>query len=188
MKKTIKKVIGLLLAMVMLMTVIDPTVSYAATKSPVTKVTRQDVRNGWKYGSTMNLQFWGNYHYRITATLAKSSKKTKLKLKYSHKVTPSKPGAIKLTVGKKTVKLCKLVSYPYDKEGYKIRTANIYLESVEIKTGKNWKKVNITNDGIRVSEVYSEMKALILKKIPKSTKMRFNFNIQVGVPRTSSGK
>lgn len=164
MKKTIKKIASLLLAIIMLMTVIDPTASYAATKSPLKKITRQDTRNGWKYGSTMEMQFWGNFYYRITVDFAKSTKKTKLKLKYSHQIRPSKPGAIKLTVGKKTVKLCKLVSYPYDKEGYSIRTTNLYLESVEIKTGKKWKKVKVNNDGVKVNNVYSEMKTYTLKK------------------------
>lgn len=173
----------------MLMTVVDPTVSYAAAKSPVAKVTRQDIRNGWKYGSTMTMQFWGNFHYRITVDLAKSSKKTKLKLKYSHKVTPSKSGTIKLTVGKKTVKLCKLVSYPYKKEGYSSSSdTKLYLDSVEIKTGtgKKWKKVKITNDGVIANNVHSEMEALTLKKIPKGTKMRFIFNARVSVPRADS--
>lgn len=182
------KRISLLLAIIMLVTIVTPTTVAQAAKSPVTKVTRQDIRNKWKYGSTMTMQFWGNFRYRVTVDLAKSSKKTKLKLKYSHKITPSKSGAIKLAVGKKTVKLCSLKSYPYDKEGYRIRTTNLYLESVEVKTGKKWKRAKITKDGIKAEDIHSEMKTLTLKKIPKGTKVRFIFNARTGIPRVSSGR
>lgn len=186
MLKQSKKIISLLLAIIMLVTVIDPTVSHAATKIPVTKVTTQDIRNKDKFGSIIDLHLWGNYYYRTTVTLAKSSKKTKIKLKYNHQIRPLKSGAFKLTVGKKTVTICKLYSYPYKVKGH---TTNLYLESVEIKTGNKWKKVKVTNDGVKANGVYSEMKTLTLKKIPKGTKMRFTFNARIGFPRVdSSGK
>lgn len=169
----------------MLMTVVDPTVSHAATKSPVTKVTTQDIRNKYRFGGVVDLDLWGNYYYCTTVTLAKSSKKTKIKLKYSHQIRPLKSGAFKLTVGKKTVTVCKLYSYPYKVKGH---TTNLYLESVEIKTGNKWKKVKVTNDGVKAEGVRSEMKTFTLKKIPKGTKIRFAFNARVGTPRTSSGK
>ena len=174
----------------MLMTVVDPTVSHAATKSPVTKVTTQDIRNKDKFGNSFILHFWGCYYYRTTVTLAKSSKKTKIKLKYSHQIRPSKSGAFKLTIGKKTVTICKVNSFPYNQKLAEGRghTTNLYLESVEIKTGNKWKKVKVTNDGVEAEGVRSEMKTFTLKKIPKGTKIRFTFNACVGTPRTSSGK
>ncbi len=189
MLKQSKKIISLLLAVVMLISVADPVVSYAVTKKPVTKITLQPIKNGthlWdKSGSTVITPAAGNFYYRITVNLAKSSKKTKLKLKYSHQIRPSKSGTAKLIVGKKTVKLCKFKSFPY-KQRYNLdidTATNIYLESVEIKTGKKWKKVSVTNDGVKRDEVHSEMKTLTIKKIPKSTKIRFTFNMRIAVPR-----
>ena len=175
----------------MLMTVVDPTVSYAAAKSPVTKVTTQDIRNKDKFGNSFILPSWGNYYYRTTVTLTKTSKKTKIRLKYNHQIRPCKSGTFKLTVGKKTTTVCKIYSYPYKTINNRVlgHTTNLYLESVEIKTGKKWKKVKVTNDGIKANGVYSEMKTLTLKKIPKGTKMRFTFNARIGFPRVdSSGK
>ena len=181
---------SLLLAIMMLVTTVTPTTTAQAAKSPVTKFTGQPIKNGinkWgRYKDFAVTPFFGSYHYRTTVTFAKSTKKTKLKLKYNHQIRQSKPGAVKLTVGKKTVKICKFKSFPYKQE-YNINddvVTKIYLESIEIKTGKKWKKVKITNDGVKAGDVYSEMKPLTLKKIPKGTKMRFTFNIwRVGASR-----
>lgn len=190
MLKQSKKIASILLAIIMLMTAINPTVVHAATKSPVTKVTTQDIRNKDRFGNSFILHSWGCYYYRTTITLAKSSKKTKIKLKYSHRIRPCKSGTFKLTVGKKTTTVCKIYSYPYKTVNHKVlgHTTNLYLESVEIKTGSKWKKVKVTNDGIEAEGVRSEMKTFTLKKVPKGTKIRFTFNACVGTPRTSSGK
>jgi len=191
-KKQSKKIISLLLAAIMLMTVVDPVATHAAAKSSVAKVTLQPIKNGLNYwersGSTVTTPAAGNFYYRITVNLAKSSKKTKLKLKYSHQVRPSKSGTVKLTVGKKTVRLCKFKSFPY-KQRYNLdvdTATNIYLESVEIKTGKKWKKVAVTNDGVKRDGVHSEMRAYTLKKIPKGAKIRFTFNMRIAVPRRAA--
>lgn len=179
------KSFSLLAIMIVFAVVVNPTVSHA-TESPVTKIDGQPIKNGiecWgKSGDAVITPFWGRFYYRTTVTLAESSKKTKIKLKYSHHVTPSKPGAFKLTVGKKTVRICKLVSHPSEPSHAK---ANIFLESVQIKTGNKWKKVAITNDGVKLDGVYSEMKDLTLKKIPKGTKLRIMFNVRIWVPRKS---
>lgn len=191
MRKQTRRIASLLLVLTMMANILAPTtVVYAATKSPVTKVTTQDIRNKDKFGNSCTLHLWGCYYYRTTATLAKSSKKTKIKLKYSHQIRPLKSGTFKLTVGKKTVTVCKIYSYPYKTVNNKVlgHTTNLYLESVEIKTGNKWKKVKVTNDGVEAEGVRSEMKTFTLKKIPKGTKIRFTFNACVGTPRTSSGK
>ncbi len=188
MKKQSKKIISLLLAVIMLMTVVDPLVTHAAAKSPVTKISTEYLRTGKKSGSTVRLQMWGSYFYRTTVTLAKSSKKTKIRLKYDHKIRPSKSGTFKLTVGKKTVTVCTLRSYPYVRQGYGEDfgyTTEVYLESVEIKTGKKWKKIKLANDQVRRG-VFAKMNTYTLKKIPKGTKVRFTFHACVGIPRTSS--
>lgn len=188
MKKQSKKIISLLLAAIMLITLVDPVATHAAAKSPVTKISTEYLRTGEKSGSTVRLHFWGSYFYRTTVTLAKSSKKTKIRLKYDHKIRPSKSGTFKLTVGKKTVKVCTLRSYPYGMSdgrpdyGY---TTEVYLESVEIKTGKKWKKIKLANDQVKRG-VFAKMNTYTLKKIPKGTKIRFTFHACVGVPRTSS--
>lgn len=182
------KRISLLLAIIMLVTIVAPTTAVQAAKSPVTKITTQNITANKKLGKTFYLSLWGNYNYRTTVDLAKSSKKTKLKLKYSHKIHPSKSGTFKLTVGKKTVTVCKPMSYPYKQQGipdHLTTSLNIdlYLEKIEIKTGKKWKKVKITHDGVKAEGVHSEMKTLTLKKIPKGTKLRITFNARVGTPR-----
>lgn len=180
------KRISLLLAIIMLVTIVTPTTAVQAAKSPVIKYTTQDIRRGNKYGKTFYLPSWGTFNYRTTVSLAASSKKTKLKLKYSHKIRPSKSGTIKLTVGKKTVTVCKPESFPHRQYGvpdHLAPTPKLYLERVEIKTGKKWKKVKITHDGVKAEGVHSEMKTLTLKKIPKGTKLRITFNARVGTPR-----
>ena len=172
----------------MLATTVAPTTTVQAAKSPVTKSSTQDTRTGKKYGNTFYLPLLGNYYYRTTVNLRTSSKKTKFKLKYSHQIRAMKTGTFKLTIGKKTVTVCKPESFPYANYGvppelWGAGTTHIYLESVEIKTGKKWKKVKITNAGVVKDNVYSEMKPFTLKKIPKGTQMRITFNARVGVPR-----
>lgn len=188
MLKQSKKIISLLLVIIMLAAAAAPTTTVQAAKSPVTKSTTQDTRTGKKYGNTFYLPFWGNYYYRTTVNLRASSKKTKFKLKYSHKIRNMKSGTFKLTVGKKTVTICKPDSFPYTNYGVPPELLeddriNLYLESVEIKTGKKWKKVKITNAGVVKDNLYSEMKPFTLKKIPKGTQMRITFNARVGTPR-----
>lgn len=183
-KKWTRSFCLLLAIMIMFVATVNPTKVYAA-ESPVTKVTGQPIKNGvdkWgKSGDTVITPFWGSYYYRITVNFAKSSKKTKIKLNYTHQIHLSKPGTIKLTVGKEKVTLCKFKSYPFEQDDI---TTKFYLESVEIRIGKKWKKVKITNDGVKSGEVYSEMKTLTLKKIPKGSKMRMTFNVwRVNVPR-----
>lgn len=190
MKRKWTKNFSLLLAiMIMFAVAINPTAAYAA-ESPVTKITSQPIKNGldrWgKSGDTVITPFWGNYYYRITVNFAESPKKTKIKLNYMHQIRPSKPGTIKLKVGKKKVALCKFECYPIEQDNITTKISlesKFYLESVEIKTGKKWKKVAITNDGVKSEGVYSEMKTLTLKKIPKGSKMRITFNIRSNVPR-----
>lgn len=182
MKKWTKR-ISLLLAVIMLVTAITPTTAQAA-KSPITKITRQPIRNGIHFwdvnGNIVTTPFWGNYYLCTTVTFAKSPKKTKLSLSYSHQVTPSKSGVVKLKVGKKTITVCKLKSAPKEPSH---AVAHVYLDSVEIKTGKKWKKIAITNDGVMENEIHSEMQPLTLKKIPKGTKMRMIWNVRIWVPR-----
>ncbi len=189
MKKWIKR-FSLLLTVIMLATAVTPTTAVQAAKSPVTKIATQNITANEKLGKTFYLHLLGNYNYRTTVSLAPSSKKTKLKLKYSHKIRPSKSGTLKLTVGKKTVTICKPMSYPYKQQGVPdhlttFLNINLYLEKVEIKTGtsKKWKKVKVTHDGVKAEGVYSEMKAFTLKKISKGTKIRITFNARIGTPR-----
>ncbi len=167
MKTWTKKFVSLLLATVILAGIASPEISYAAS-SPIKKVTIKEVASGKKIGSTIEPPLYIGKDYRITVTLAKSSKKKTIKFTYPFTVKYGKKRAVKLTVGGKTSTICKIKANPSPKT----LQANVDLKSAHIKTGNKWKKIKL-----KTSEGVNTIKAFTLKKIPKNTQIRIDLNV-----------
>lgn len=155
--------------------VIAPETSYAASK-PVKKVVIKDITNKKIIGSTIKSEQLSTHDYYVTVTLTKSSKKTKIKLKYPEIVRRGKTAPIKLTIGKKSVTIGKIKPYTgKSPTGRTVRQANVSLKSVAVKTGKKWKKMKLFHYADDPIQWY--MKDFSLKKIPANTQIRIKFGI-----------
>lgn len=176
MYKLTKRLISLLLTAVVLAGAVSPETSYAASK-PVKKVVVKDITDGKVIGSTIKAPSYNPHDYYVTVTLAKSSKKTKIKLKYPEIVPRGKTAPIKLTIGKKSVTIGKIKPYTGKNlyTGKNVRQANVSLKSVSIKMGKKWKKVKLFHYASDPIQWY--MKDFSLKKIPANTQIRIKFGI-----------